>query len=66
MGVKRLLEFAESRFETTCLVSVYRTAGFWSRFGFNRPGEGDVSEKLKEKLKGYIEDAELLVKRNWR
>ncbi|KAK4442716.1 acyl-CoA n-acyltransferase [Podospora aff. communis PSN243] len=61
-GVRRLLAVAEERgFETTCLVSVNGTTGFWSRFGFEA---GEVGEALKEKLKGYGDDAVYMVRRN--
>jgi len=60
-AIHRLIGIGK-RFPTTCLVSVYGTAAFWSRFGFRVPAELD--EKLQEKLRGYGEDATYMVRHN--
>ncbi|KAK0614504.1 acyl-CoA N-acyltransferase [Immersiella caudata] len=61
-GIRKLLGVAERLgYNTTCLVSVYGTAGFWSRFGFEVV---DVGEVLAEKLRGYGDDATFMVRRN--
>ena len=58
--VRRLLEVAK-RYPTTCLVSVYGTVPFWSRFGFvTELVDGYLSEKLRE----YGEDATFLSRLN--
>lgn len=58
--VRRLLEVAK-RYPTTCLVSVYGTVPFWSRFGFvTEPVDGSLSDKLRE----YGEDATFLSRLN--
>jgi hypothetical protein len=57
-AVMRLLELAEG-FDTTALVSVYGTAGFWSRFGF-APSSDDTAAKLQP----YGDDAVFLVRPN--
>jgi ribosomal protein S18 acetylase RimI-like enzyme len=48
-------------FPTTCLVSVYDTAPFWSRFGFERV---EINEALREKLLEYCEDAVYMERKN--
>ncbi|KAL4978460.1 acyl-CoA N-acyltransferase [Aspergillus desertorum] len=54
-GVARLLEVAAAKgFERTCLVSVYGTERFWTRFGFRPEVMGG---ELREKLRGYGEGA---------
>jgi N-acetylglutamate synthase-like GNAT family acetyltransferase len=61
-GIRKLLGVAEGcGYETTCLVSVYGTAGFWSRFGFKVV---DVGEVVAEKLRGYGNDATCVLRRN--
>ncbi|KAK4183777.1 putative gcn5-related n-acetyltransferase [Podospora australis] len=62
MGIAMALVEADKRFQTTCLVSVYGTAKFWGRFGF-APVE-DVGAALKEKVRGYGEDAIFMERRN--
>lgn len=57
-GVGRLLEHAAAKgFGVVCLVSVYGTEGFWGRFGFEAV---EVGEDLREKVKGYGDDAVFL------
>ncbi|KFH48804.1 hypothetical protein ACRE_003190 [Hapsidospora chrysogenum ATCC 11550] len=58
--VKQLLEAAKS-YEITCLISVYGTESFWSRFGFV---PGPVGDRTAEKLRVYGEDAKYLVRSN--
>jgi len=58
--IRKLLEIAES-YPTTCLVSVYRTAPFWGRFGFVPE---IVDADLAEKLRGYGNDATYLSRQN--
>lgn len=58
--VGRLLDVA-GRYLSTCLVSVYGTTSFWSRFGFV-PVAADVM--LAEKLRGYGADAVLMSRKN--
>lgn len=61
-GIRRLLDLAGAKgFQGTCLVSVYGTEGFWARFGFKGL---EVEEALREKLKGYGEDAVYLARVN--
>jgi GNAT superfamily N-acetyltransferase len=58
-GVGRLLQVA-ARFPTTCLISVYGTWPFWTRFGFAaEPVDADLSQKLRE----YGDDATFLTRR---
>lgn len=57
-AVARLLDLA-SDFDTTALVSVYGTVGFWSRFGF-APSLEDMTAKLRP----YGADAVYLVRPN--
>jgi hypothetical protein len=57
-AVSRLLDLAEG-FDTTALVSVYGTAGFWSRFGF-APSSDDMAAKLRP----YGDGAVFLVRLN--
>jgi GNAT superfamily N-acetyltransferase len=59
-GILKLLEVA-SRFPTTCLVSVYGTAPFWRRFGFEPE---PVDAVLEEKLRGYGDDAVYMSRKN--
>jgi hypothetical protein len=58
----RLLDLA-SDFDTTALVSVYGTVGFWSRFGF-----APSAEDMTGKLLPYGADATYMVRpnRTWR
>ncbi|KAK4141304.1 putative gcn5-related n-acetyltransferase [Dichotomopilus funicola] len=56
----QLLEVA-GRYPTACLVSVYGTAPFWSRFGFE-PEQVDLA--LLEKLRNYGDDAVYLSRRS--
>ncbi|CAF9910522.1 hypothetical protein IMSHALPRED_009222 [Imshaugia aleurites] len=49
------------RYPTTCLISVYGTEHFWSRFGFVPVQIDDV---LKKKLLDYGEDATYLERKN--
>ena len=57
-GVARLLDLAAD-YDATALVSVYGTAGFWSRFGF-APSLADMSAELRP----YGADAIYLWRRN--
>ncbi|KAH6630948.1 hypothetical protein B0J18DRAFT_422692 [Chaetomium sp. MPI-SDFR-AT-0129] len=59
-GIRRLLEVA-GRYPTACLVSVYGTAPFWSRFGFEPE---QVDPALLEKLRNYGDDAVYLSRRS--
>jgi len=60
-AVQMLLEVAgEYKYETTCLVSVYGTGSFWRRFAFDE----EQDERLREKLRGYGEDAVYMSRRN--
>ncbi len=56
-GVNRLLDIARE-YETASLISVYGTAGFWSRFGFVA-----ASECMKNKLLAYGAHAIYMVRR---
>ena len=58
--VNKLLAIAK-QYPTTCLISVYGTQHFWSRFGFVPVQIDDVLEK---KLLEYGEDATYLERRN--
>ncbi|MDI1492620.1 MAG: hypothetical protein OHK93_004402 [Ramalina farinacea] len=49
------------RYPTTCLISVYGTEQFWSRFGFSPVQINDVLEK---KLREYGDDAICLERKN--
>ncbi|USP77818.1 hypothetical protein yc1106_05092 [Curvularia clavata] len=60
-GVEKVLETAAKEYETSSLVSVYGTSGFWGRFGFRQV---DVEEKLREKVRGYGEEAVFLERKN--
>jgi predicted N-acetyltransferase YhbS len=60
IGMKKILAVAK-RYPTACLVSVYGTAAFWKRFGFEA---GIVDEVLAEKLRGYGDDAAYLERQN--
>ncbi|KAL2193290.1 hypothetical protein P885DRAFT_81372 [Corynascus similis CBS 632.67] len=51
------------RYPTTCLISVYGTAPFWTRFGFARP-EPPTDVAMIEKLCSYGPDAVYLIRRN--
>jgi GNAT superfamily N-acetyltransferase len=57
-AVARLLDLAAD-FETTALVSVYGTVGFWARFGF-----APTDEEMAEKLSPYGAGAVYLVRLN--
>jgi GNAT superfamily N-acetyltransferase len=57
-AVARLLAVA-APFETTALISVYGTGGFWSRFGF-APSDEDMAEKLRP----YGSDARFMLRSN--
>jgi len=60
-AVQMLLEVTgEYTYETTCLVSVYGTGPLWRRFGF----EEELAGRLREKLRGYGEDAVYMSRRN--
>jgi len=58
-AIRLLLEEAAA-FPSAALVSVYGTAGFWSRFGF-RPAKG---VDMKAKLRPYGDDAVFMVRTN--
>ena len=58
--IDKLLTIAK-RYPTTCLISVYGTQQFWSRFGFVPVHIDDVLEK---KLLDYGDDAIYLERRN--
>lgn len=58
--IGQLLEVA-TRYPTSCLVSVYGTAPFWTRYGFT-PAAVDAA--LQEKLGGYGDGATYLVRNN--
>ncbi|KAK4227135.1 hypothetical protein QBC38DRAFT_443960 [Podospora fimiseda] len=61
-AINRLLVLSESQgYETTCLISVYGTSEFWSRFGFVPEVVGEV---FREKLRGYGDDGVYLARRN--
>ncbi|KAK3319411.1 acyl-CoA N-acyltransferase [Apodospora peruviana] len=61
-GIENLLAVAlRNGYSTTCLVSVYGTAEFWGRFGFNAE---EVDEVLEEKLREYGDDAVYLEREN--
>ncbi|KAH8167156.1 hypothetical protein CIB48_g1089 [Xylaria polymorpha] len=60
-ALDRLFAIAE-RYPTTCLVSVYGTTPFWTRFGFSPPDAMDHT--LSEKLCGYGDGAVYLERRN--
>lgn len=62
--LQKLLKGPASRWEVTCLISVYGTSNFWAKFGFQVPEA--VSEQLREKLGGYGEDAVYLERQNRR
>lgn len=59
-AIKKLLDVAK-RYPTTCLVSVYSTAPFWSRFGF---APEPIDKALAEKLQEYRDDATYLSRQN--
>ena len=59
-GIRHLLAVAAA-YSTTCLVSVYGTASFWHRFGFQELTPGAA---LSEKLRDYGSDAVYLCLRN--
>lgn len=61
-GIEKLFANAQG-FDMMCLVSVYGTAGFWGKYGFEAV-EGDAA--LKEKVKGYGDDAVYLERKNER
>jgi len=60
-AIRRLVNVGK-QFSTTCLVSVYGTAPFWARFGFQAPE--DLDEALQDKLRGYGDDATYMVRSN--
>ncbi|KAL4909679.1 hypothetical protein BDW74DRAFT_173172 [Aspergillus multicolor] len=61
-GITRLLDLAGAKgFRGTCLVSVYGTETFWTKFGF---GSEEVGDELRQKLKGYGDDAVYLSRVN--
>ena len=61
-AVRRMLRVAEEcGYGVTGLVSVYGAEGFWGRFGFGRE---EVDDGMREKLRGYGEDAVYLVRRS--
>ncbi|KAK0385511.1 hypothetical protein NLU13_6691 [Sarocladium strictum] len=54
-GVQRVLETAAREgFSEICLISVYGTAGFWGRHGFEKQA---IEGSLAKKLEGYGSDA---------
>ncbi|KAL8982292.1 MAG: hypothetical protein Q9205_003154 [Flavoplaca limonia] len=55
-GIERVLGIAK-KYQSTCLVSVYKTELFWARYGF-QPVE--IEEGLEEKVRGYGEGAKFL------
>jgi GNAT superfamily N-acetyltransferase len=57
-----VLNEAAKQFATTCLVSVYGTSPFWSRYKFEPPAF--IEETLRENLVGYGEDAIFIERRN--
>jgi GNAT superfamily N-acetyltransferase len=59
-AMESMLKVAE-RYKSTCLVSVYGTAGFWRRFGFVPV---DVEESMKIKIEGYGKDALVLERKS--
>lgn len=59
-AIKKVLRVA-GRYPTTCLISVYGTGPFWAQFGFHLV---PVDEPLREKLRGYGEDATYMMRRN--
>jgi ribosomal protein S18 acetylase RimI-like enzyme len=61
-GVEKVLRTAAKAYETSCLVSVYGTARFWGRFGFEKPDVVDA--KLGEKVRGYGDGATYLERKN--
>jgi GNAT superfamily N-acetyltransferase len=64
-GVGRVLEVAKGLgYVTVCLISVYGTVLFWKRLGFEEPEPGQVDEVMREKLRGYGEEATYLVRRD--
>ncbi|KAI6082651.1 acyl-CoA N-acyltransferase [Hypoxylon rubiginosum] len=56
-AVSKLLEIAD-RYPSACLVSVYGTESFWSRYGFRPPDS--IDEVLTAKIRGYGDDAAYL------
>ena len=58
--ISRLLDVAK-KFQVTGLVSVYGTAQFWSKFGFQA---ADMDDVLKKKLLDYGDDALYLERTN--
>ncbi|KAL8869693.1 MAG: hypothetical protein Q9198_007821 [Flavoplaca austrocitrina] len=59
-GIERVFGIAK-QYQSTCLVSVYKTELFWARYGF-RPVE--IEERLEEKVRGYGEGAKFLEREN--
>ncbi|AEO59436.1 hypothetical protein MYCTH_2307768 [Thermothelomyces thermophilus ATCC 42464] len=61
--IARLLDGVARRYPTTCLISVYGTVPFWTRFGF-APEPVDDDAAMRDKLRGYGPGATYLVRRN--
>lgn len=59
-GIERVLGIAK-QYQSTCLISVYKTEPYWARYGF-RPVE--IEEGLEEKVRGYGEGAKFLEREN--
>lgn len=59
-GVRTLLALAEG-YSTTCLVSVYGTPPFWSRFSFDMV---QPNEAMAQKLSAYGSDAVYMIRQN--
>jgi ribosomal protein S18 acetylase RimI-like enzyme len=61
-GIETLIAMMEEKgFARFCLVSVYGTDKFWGKFGFKA---AKLDEAMKEKLKGYGDDAVFLEREN--
>jgi GNAT superfamily N-acetyltransferase len=60
VGIEKLIAVAEG-YAKSCLVSVYGTEKFWGKFGFKA---AELDEAMKEKLKGYGDDAVFLEREN--
>lgn len=59
-GIAKLFAVA-AQYPTSCLISVYGTTTFWSKFGF-APGKTD--ETMKKKLLEYGEEATYMERNN--
>lgn len=59
-AIQRILGVAAG-YKTACLVSVYGTERFWGKFGFKAV---EVDGAIREKLKGYGDDACFLEREN--